>query len=112
MKNSLSVLFIFFAGISNASTACYDMNTETHVAREAVKSLIAIAAVPKVVDYFGGVQNEENGHTVVNVQPRFEFTKDWYKVTIRNSDCRVTNIILFAEGLSRNCSTVVCPPKN
>lgn len=82
-----------------ANTACSDFNTQTRIAREAVKSLIALADVPNVEAYYGGVQGEQDGFVTVNVQPHFKFTKDWYKVVIRNSDCRVTSANLFLENL-------------
>lgn len=84
---------------AKATTACTDYNTQTRIAREAVKSMIALADVPNVVNYYGGVDSFDGGFTVVNVQPHFQFSKDWYKVSVRDSDCRVTNVTLFAEHL-------------
>ncbi len=92
--------FPFFA--SATGTACSDINTQSQIAREAVKSLIELADVPSVVAYYGSVQSDEDGVSVVNVQPHFQYSKDWYKVSIRNSDCRLTNISLFQEKLPLN----------
>jgi len=92
-----SVLFVFNANASG--TVCSELNTQTRIAREAVKSLIALSDVPNVIAYYGGVQNDANGMTVVNVQPHYQYTKDWYKVSVRNSDCRVINVSLFLEKL-------------
>lgn len=99
MKALATILSIFFVYSGHASTACSDFNTETRIAREAVKGLIALADVPKVIAYYGGVQSNEGGITIVNVQPHFQYTKDWYKVSVRNSDCRVMNAALFLEKL-------------
>jgi hypothetical protein len=82
-----------------ANTACTDWNTQTKIAREAVKSLVALADIPSVEGYFGGVESDEDGLMTVNVQPHFKFTKDWYKVIVRNSDCRVMSVRLFLENL-------------
>lgn len=87
--------------LASAASACTEFNTQTRIAREAVKSLIALADIPVVEVYYGGVENNQNEFMVVNVQPVFKFTKDWYKVTIRNSDCRVMNASLFLENLPR-----------
>jgi hypothetical protein len=75
------------------------MNTQARVAREATKSLIALADVPNVVSYHGSAEDSGNGTTLVTVQPHYLYTKDWYKVSVRNSDCRVLGITLFAEDL-------------
>jgi hypothetical protein len=102
MKYFITILIALISSSSFASTACSDLYTQTHIARDAVKSLIALADVPNVETYYGGTQGEDNGQTIVNIQPCFQYTKDWYKVTIRNSDCRVTNVTLFLEKLPRD----------
>ena len=99
MKVLILILSVVSISLANAaSTACTDFNTQTRIARDAVKSLIALAAVPKVINYFGGATTV-NGVTVVNVQAHYEESKDWYKVTVRNSDCRVTDVTLLQENL-------------
>ncbi len=100
MKTLSLVLLTFMSTkVLATGSACSDFNTQTRIAREAVKSLIALADVPNVEAYYGGVQNDLNGLMTINVQPHYKFSKDWYKVTIRNSDCRVVNINLFLENL-------------
>ncbi|WP_413288862.1 hypothetical protein [Bdellovibrio sp. HCB337] len=101
MKLFTSLLVLLFAYNAHAAptTACTSFNTQARVAREAVKSLISMAAVPPVAVYFGGVQEDVGGITLVNVQPYFATYKDWYKVSVRNEDCRVLQVLLFAEKL-------------
>ncbi|MGZ3797519.1 MAG: hypothetical protein ACXVB1_14205 [Pseudobdellovibrionaceae bacterium] len=99
MKFFVSALIFLIAYNVNAASICSNFNTQTRIAREAVKSLIALSDVPTVVNYYGGVESTQNSITVVNVQPHYQNYKDWYKVTVRNSDCRVTNVSLFQEKL-------------
>lgn len=95
------LVFIILISVNSfaANSACTDFNTQTRIAREAVKSLIALADVPPVEVYYGGAESNDSGYMTVNVQPHFKLTKDWYKVIIRNSDCRVVNVSLFLENL-------------
>lgn len=103
MKILLSAISVFLAfNVSAAETACSDFNTNTRIAREAVKALVALAQLPNVISYYGGVESEVDDITVVNILPHYQNTKDWYKVSVRNSDCRVTNISLFQEELPLN----------
>lgn len=68
------------------------------MAREAVKSLIALAGVPSVVAYYGGVERTEGDIMIVKIQPHYEVSKDGYKVSVRISDCRVANVSLDFEN--------------
>lgn len=102
MKVLISALIFLTAYSANAASVCSDFNTQTRVAREAVKFLVALADVPNVVAYYGGVESTQGDVTIVNVQPHFQHTKDWYKVSVRTSDCRVTNVSLFLEKLPIN----------
>lgn len=95
----LTVITFISIGSFASNTACTSLNTQTKIAREAVKALIALADVPNVEAYYGGVESNQNGLMTVNVQPHFKFTKDWYKVVIRNSDCRVITVSLVHENL-------------
>lgn len=84
-----------FAG----NTACTDFNTQARIAREATKALLKLADIASVEAYYGGVESNQNGLMTISVQPHFKFTKDWYKVVIRNSDCRVISANLFLEKI-------------
>jgi len=99
---TLLFLATFSAQALETKTACTDFNTQTKIARDAVKALIALAEVPAPTAYYGGVAGERDGKMIVNVQPRFTYTKDWYKVAVRNADCRVMSVDLYAEGLPIN----------
>ncbi|MGZ3634285.1 MAG: hypothetical protein ACXVAJ_08170 [Parachlamydiaceae bacterium] len=98
----LTLMTFVTANAFAGNTACTDYNTQTRIAREAVRSLMALANAPNVEAYYGGVESDQNGIMTVNVQPHFKLNKDWYKVVIRNSDCRVMNVSLFLENLPIN----------
>lgn len=96
------ILMVLFSVVLNTANAlCTEFYTPTQVARDSVKALIAIAQVPTVVVYYGGVESEENGIMLVNIQPHYQTTKDWYKVSVRTTDCRAVNVSLFAENIPR-----------
>jgi hypothetical protein len=102
MKIVFLALFALISHGAIANAACTDVNAQTRIALEGVKALVALADLPNVVAYHGGIARNEGATTIVNVQPHFQHAKDWYKVSIRHSDCRVINIQLFAEKLPIN----------
>ena len=99
MKSKLVAALLFFSCGTYAQAECSNLGATTSAARNAVKALISLSDLPHVIAYWGGVQKHENGYTVLTVQPHYEKTKDWYKVTVRNSDCRVMDTVLIAENM-------------
>lgn len=102
MKLFTRFLTFFLTLAFNAETrasACNDYNTNTKIARDAVKALVSLADVPEVVAYYGSLNRDDGTFSIVNVQPHFNDSMDWYHVTIRNSDCRVINAELVGEAL-------------
>jgi hypothetical protein len=99
MKLLVGILFFISASNVIAGGVCNDVNTHTKIARDAVKALVALADVPNVIAYYGGVESDSDSAMVVHVQPHYQYTKDWYKVTVRKSDCRVLGATLFQEDV-------------
>lgn len=99
MKILSMLLVSFFAVNASAASVCTGLNTQTRVAREAVKSLVALSGALSNVEYWGGVKESRDGKMIVRIEPHFESSKDLYDVEVRISDCRVLKVELLTESL-------------
>ena len=95
--NRLIVILVLL--VTNSAFAIEDTCDVSKTARQMVKSIVAIADIRGVTNYYGGSVGGIPGETIMRVEPHYTSFKDSYDITIRDNDCRVLQVKLVGENL-------------
>lgn len=93
-------LFTFLVLVTSISKALACDTSK--VARQVVKSLIAIEDIKGVKALYGGALRPTDNDVIFKIEPHYETTKDSYEVVLRSKDCRVLGVRLIGQSLPQN----------